>query len=364
MRSGKTSGTWIIYSLTVAAMAAAGQTPVEQNPAAPAAAQHVASVNASSSNEPPPYWAFAINPPTDAAAPAKAPDATPRHVPGSTTAFTAAQVSDMFRPPDWHSADHPPMPEIVSRGRAPDVFACGYCHLPNGQGRPENSSLAGLPEAYIVQQLADFKSGLRKSSEPRHAPTSAMIAYETKANQKEIQAAAEYFSALKPRPWIRVVETDTVPRTHVSGWMLVADDLTKNDSANDNPTKNNGGGTEPIGTRIVETPENLERTELRDDHSGFIAYVPVGSIRKGEALVSGNSSKTLQCATCHGRDLKGKGKAPRLAGRSPSYLVRQLYDIQHGARAGVAVRQMKPAIAGLTVDDMAAIAAYIGSLNP
>lgn len=336
-------------------MAAAGQTPVAQTPSVPDSAQHITGANAPPSNEPLPYWAYAINLPSDAAAaPAKTPDTTLRHVPGSTATFTDAQVSDMFRPPDWHSADHPPMPEIVSRGRTPDVFACGYCHLPNGQGRPENSSLAGLSEAYIVQQLADFKSGLRKSSEPRHAPTSAMITYETKANQKEIQAAAEYFSTLNPRPWIRVVETDTVPRTHVSGWMLVADDSTKND----------GGGTEPIGARIVETPENLERTELRDDHSGFIAYVPVGSIRKGEALVSGNSSKTLQCATCHGRDLKGKGKAPRLAGRSPSYIVRQLYDIQHGARAGVAVRQMKPAIAGLTVDDMAAIAAYIASLNP
>lgn len=330
-------------------MAAAARIPAAQIPA-----QHIAGPNAGPLREAPPDWAYAINPPTDAAAaPAKAPDTTLRHVPGSAAAFTDAQVSDMFSPPDWHSADHPPMPEIVSRGRTPDVFACGYCHLPNGQGRPENSSLSGLPEAYIVQQLADFKSGLRKSSDPRHAPTSAMIAYETKANQKEIRAAAEYFSALKPRPWIRVVETDTVPRTHVSGWMLVADS-----------TEIDAGATEPIGARIIETPENLERTELRDDHSGFIAYVPVGSIRKGEALVSGNSSKTLQCATCHGRDLKGKGKAPRLAGRSPSYLVRQLYDIQHGARAGVAVRQMKPAIAGLTVDDMAAIAAYIGSLNP
>jgi len=275
-------------------------------------------------------------------------------VPGSTAVFTDAQVKDMFNPPDWHPNDHPLMPAVVSRGRAPDVFACGYCHLPNGQGKPENASLAGLPAAYIVQQLADFKNGLRKSSEPRHAPTSSMITYETKATQQEIRAAAEYFSSLQPQPWIRVVETDTVPRMHVAGWMLVADDSTKND----------GGGTEPIGARIVETPENLERTELRDDHSGFIAYVPVGSIRRGEALVSGNSSKALRCATCHGRDLKGLGKVPALAGRSPSYIVRQLYDIQHGTRSGAAVQRMKPAISTLTVDDMAAIAAYTASLKP
>jgi len=305
--------------------------------------------------ESPPYWAYVVNPPAGAAAvPAKTPDTTPRHVPGSTAAFTLAQTTDLFAPPDWHPTDHPAMPEIVSRGRAPDVFACGYCHLPNGQGRPENSSLTGLPAAYIIQQLADFKSGLRKSSEPKHGPTSAMIAYETKANEREIQAAAEYFFALKPRPWIRVVETDTVPKTHVAGWMLVATE----------PAENGPAEMEPIGERIIETPENLERTELRDDHSGFVAYVPVGSIKRGKALTTANPNKTLRCAACHGNDLRGLANVPALAGRSPSYIVRQLYDIQNGARAGVAVQKMKPAIAKLTVDDMAAIAAYAASLKP
>lgn len=305
---------------------------------------------AQSLQAPPPGWAYAINPPADGAtASSKAPDATPRHVPESDAAFTEAQTRDFFNPPDWHPADHPAMPDIVSHGRPPEVFACGYCHLPNGQGRPENSSLAGLPAAYIVQQLADFKRGLRKSSEPRHAPTTAMITNETKANQKEIWAAAEYFSALKPRPWIRVIETNTVPKTHVAGWMLVPSD---------------GGEKEPIGERIVETPENLERTELRDDHSGFIAYVPVGSIKRGEMLAARGANRALRCATCHGRDLKGSNNVPRLAGRSPSYMVRQLYDMQHGSRAGGATNRMKPVVANLSIEDMVAIAAYVASLNP
>jgi cytochrome c553 len=316
---------------------------------APQAQNQLANPKAPSLREPP-YWAFAIKPADIASdAPQKPPDTTPRHVPKSEAAFTLAQTTDLFTPPDWHPEDHPAMPEIVSHGRSPEVFACGYCHLPNGQGRPENSSLAGLPAAYIVQQLADFKNGLRKSSDPRHGPTAAMIKYETKANEKEIQAAAEYFSALKPRPWIRVVEADTVPKTQVGGWMLVVSE---------------GGETEPIGERIIETPENLERTELRDDHSGFVAYVPVGSIKKGEVLVTGGSSKALRCATCHGTGLRGKDKVPPLAGRSPSYIVRQLYDIQSGARTGVAVHPMKPVVTKLTIDDMAAIAAYTASLNP
>ena len=299
----------------------------------------------------PPYWAYVVDPPYNPSTePAKPPDTTPRHVPDSTAAFTLAQIGDLFTPPDWHGADHPPMPAIVAHGRKPRVYACGYCHLPNGQGRPENASLAGLSTSYIVRQIADFRNGLRKSSEPKHGPTSAMIALAENANAQEIQAAAEYFSALKPRPWIRVVETDTVPKTHIAGWMLVVTDESDK---------------EPIGKRIIETPENLERTELRDDHSGFIAYVPVGSLEKGKELVkTGGGGRTVACGTCHGPELKGLGQAPRLAGRSPSYLVRQLYDIQSGTRHGTAIQKMKPTIAKLTIDDMIAIAAYTASLKP
>ena len=334
------SGRWISCLLTVVWMASAWQSPVAENPNA--------GTKAASAHEPPPDWAYVVNPPAEPSDALKTPDPTPLHVPDSQAAFTRAQTQNFFQPPDWHPADHQAMPEIVWRGREPDVYACGYCHLPNGQGRPENSSLAGLPVAYVVEQLAEFKSGLRRSSEPRHGPTSAMIAYETKATEKEIEAAAEYFSALRPRPWIRVVETDTVPKTHVEGWMLVASE---------------SGETEAIGGRIIETPENLERTELRDDHSGFVAYVPLGSIKRGEALANG-SGEALRCATCHGRDLRGKGKVPPLAGRSPSYLVRQLYDMRTGARGGATVHDMKPVVKKLTIDDMAALAAYMASLKP
>lgn len=302
-------------------------------------------------HEPPPYWAYAVDPPTSGSdARAKPADETPRHVPGSVAAFTLTQIHDFFNAPDWHPAGHPAMPEVVGHGRKPDVIACGYCHLPNGQGRPENSSLAGLPSGYISQQMADFKSGLRKSSERRHLPAAMMIARETKANDKETQDAAEYFSGLKPKPWIRIVETRMVPKTHVAGWMLVVSETSE---------------MELIGQRIIETPENLEQTEMRDDASGFIAYVPVGSIKKGKALVTtGSAGKTIPCATCHGADFKGKENVPSIAGRSPSYIVRQLYDIRSGARAGAATQLMKPAVAQLTLEDMVSIAAYTSSLHP
>jgi cytochrome c553 len=301
--------------------------------------------------EPPPYWAYAVNPPAPPSDDsAKSDDATPLHVPGSKISFTHSQVNNRFYVPDWHPSSHPPMPAIVAHGRQPDVYACAYCHLPNGQGRPENSSLAGLPAAYIVQQLADFKSGARKSSDPDLKPVANMVANETKATDAEIQIAANYFAALKPKRWIRVIEAKFVPKTHVAGWMLVVSTPHEMES---------------IGDRIIETPENLERTELRDDSSGFIAYVPPGSLKRGKTLVTtGANGKTIACSTCHGPNLRGLKNVPSIAGRSPSYIVRQLYDMQSGARAGVNFPQMKPVVASLSIYDIIDIAAYTSSLDP
>jgi len=247
-----------------------------------------------------PAWAFANNPPGPKPA-MPADDGTARHVAGSTVGLTQAQVRDAFNVPDWHPDNHPAAPDIVMHGRKPAVISCGYCHLPNGQGRPENAGLAGLPAAYIVQQIADFRGGTRVSSDPRLVPPGLMDNIAKAATDEEVRAAADYFAGLAPKPWIRVVEAATVPRTHVAGYMLVPDD---------------GVATEPIGQRIVETPENVAETELRDSGSGFVAYVPPGSIARGETLVKTGGGKTTPCGACHGADLKGLGPVPRLAGRT------------------------------------------------
>jgi cytochrome c553 len=273
-----------------------------------------------------------------------------RRVLRSTAAYSVTQLRDRFITPVWHPTDHPPLPEIVALGRKPNVFACGFCHRADGPGGPENSSLAGLPAAYFLQQMADYKSGARSSSVPKRGPVALMISLSKDITAAEVEAAAAYFSALKPRSNIRVIETDAVPKTFVAGWFLAA---------------SNTGEKEPIGQRIIEVPEDLEQFENRDPRSQFIAYAPIGSIAKGAALVStGGAGKTLQCAICHGPDLKGLGGIPPIVGRSPSYVVRQLYDIQNGARAGVAAQLMKATVANLTADDMLSIAAYLASRTP
>ena len=302
-----------------------------------------------------PPWAYgfpspagatpAVPPPPAASAPA--PDVTPRQLPGSSGSFTLAQIRDGFGPADWFPGDHPAMPDVVAHGKRPDVRACSLCHYPNGKGRPENAGVSGLPVAYFVQTMADFKADARKSADTRKGNTNLMIAYAKAMTDDEVKAAAEYFAAMKWTPWIKVVEARTVPRTRIAGGMFL---------------KLDGTETEPIDARIIEVPDDTERTEtLRDPRSGFTAYVPVGSIKKGEDLVTTGGGKTTRCAVCHGADLKGLGPVPGIAGRSPSYTVRQLFDTQRGTRKGVWADLMKPVVVNLTNEDMLAIAAYTAS---
>lgn len=300
----------------------------------------------------PPAWAYGVAP--AAAAPggqrggnvAPQDDGSPKHLDGSAQAFTLAQLRDGFNVADWYPGDHPAAPDIVMKGRSPAARACGLCHYPNGKGRPENAGISGLPVAYFAQQLADFKRDVRKSAETRKANTNTMIAIAKAMTDDEIKASAEYFAAMPWTPWIRVVETTTVPKTRLAGGLFIPLDGTE---------------TEPIGARIIEVPEHPDRTDLRDARSGFIAYVPVGSLKSGEALVKTGAGRTTGCAVCHGPDLNGLGPVPGIAGRSPSYQVRQLYDMKVGTRKGVWSDLMKAVVANLTDDDMAAIAAYLAS---
>jgi cytochrome c553 len=303
-----------------------------------------------------PAWAYGVAPDDPvpvpkppAAQPAaspRTPDTSLKTIPGSTQQFTLAHIRDYWDVGDWFPDDHPPMPTVVVHGRQPHVRGCAMCHMPNGKGRPENAPVAGQPYAYIVQQLTDFKQGLRASSDPRKANTAQMIEAAADMTDDEIKDAATYFASMKWTKWITVRESATVPKTRLGGNVFL-------------PLP--GSDTEPIGNRIVEAPEDVTRFELRDPHSGFIAYVPPGSLQKGAALVASGVGKTVPCGVCHGPDLHGLGPVPAIAGRSPSYLMRQLWDIKQGTRKGVWSPLMKPVVENLTQEDMLAIVAYVAS---
>jgi cytochrome c553 len=123
-------------------------------------------------------------------------------------------------------------------------------------------------------------------------------------------------------------------------------------------------GTEPIGSRIVALPEDEEAALNRDPKSRFVAYVPTGSVAKGEALVATGDGKTTKCAICHGATLTGLGVAPPIAGRHANYIVRQLCFFQDGSRSEPSATLMQGVVQNLSVDDMVAIAAFLASREP
>jgi len=293
-----------------------------------------------------PAWAFLWDPTVQVPTPTD----TPNTLPGSSAAFSWKQARDLFAALDWHPDTHPAMPDIVANGRKPEIRACGACHRVEGTGGPENASLAGLPVAYFVQQIADFKSGARVMSGPQRLSTQVMLASVKSMTDADILAAAEYFTALKRKPIIKVVETETIPKTGASRLFYV---------------RSPDGGVEPLGQRIVEMPDDVNQFELRDPRATFTAYVPVGSLAKGETLAkTGGSGLTATCTLCHGPDLKGVDAIPGIAGRSPTYIMRQLYEFQHGSRSGAASAPMKQTVEKLSQDDMIALAAYVSSLDP
>ncbi len=272
---------------------------------------------------------------------------TAQSLAGSEAHFTEAQLHDLGNLVDWWPQRHPRPPQAVVRGRAPGINACGFCHMPSGQGRPENATLAGLPKDYIIRQMAAFAGGTRHGAQPGWLPSIKMVEVAQHALPAEIAAAAAYFSARRFVPHTRIVETATVATSRARAFTWVGDSV---------------GSTEPLGSRIIETPVSFERFEKRDPTVEYTAFVPPGSIARGRVLARGGSG-IQPCATCHGARLAG-AIGPPLAGRSPSYIVRQLRAFRDGARSGPEAAPMVAVAAGMTPETMIALAAYAGALKP
>ncbi len=288
-----------------------------------------------------PAWAFPV---ADKEQPKVEESSEPRKMPGSAKAYTPEQIDDLSNPPIWYPDEVGNPPSIVQKGTPPNALACGSCHLMSGQGHPESADIAGMPADYLIKQMANFKSGVRKD-------TARMNGIAKAVSDEDVKSASEWFASRKPKTWVKVQEVDILPKSYVSvkGRMRL---VLPN------------GGTEAIGNRIVELPDDPMRATSRDPHSGFTAYVPKGSVAKGAALASSGIGKTISCEICHGAGLKGLGDVPRLAGLHPIYIVRQLSNFQTGVSAGTSSALMKRVVSNLTEDDMIALAAYAASLQP
>src|SRR5262249_22450220 len=293
-----------------------------------------------------------------------------RTVSGSKLQFSLKEIRTVTNPNtggqigDWSPDDHGPIPDVVRYGpkaMGKNGRPCATCHLADGAGRPENASPAGLPEGYIVRQLNDFKNDLRHSSDPRKGNSNTMVMLAKAMSNEEMRAAAEYFAAVKWRPHVQVIETHLVSKTRIQGELFI-------------PTAKEL--TEPIDNRIIEVPADVEANQtLRNSRGTWIAYVPIGAIQKGKDLVTLGGmkivngqivqGKTTPCGTCHGIDLMGvPPDVPPLAGRSPSYMAREIFDIQQGARNGSNsnVQLMRMVVGKLEPEDIINITAYLASL--
>ena len=335
----------------------------------------VAAIQAQSEGEP--LWAYAWStqpkpgdkanpqaPPTRSLRPNEDPQeqTKARSVNGSSASYSLVDIRDGHNVIDWFPGDHPAMPPIIKNGPASlgeTARGCGSCHLPNGKGRPENAPVSGQPVGYFIQQLRDFAAGRRASADPRKPNTVTMANLARSMTEDEMLQAAQYFAAIRWTPWIRVVEADRIPEMHLEeGNMYIT---------------HGKEPTEALAGRIVETPEDAyEANMVRNPRSGWVAYVPVGSLAKGKRLVEEGEvvvngkpvRKTFACAGCHGADLNGVGDTPAIASRSPSYMMRQLYDFKRGTRNGVYSDIMKPVVEKLNNDEMTAIVGYLASIKP
>ncbi len=248
---------------------------------------------------------------------------------------------------------YPPMPASIAHGRPPVVPACGFCHYADGSGAPENAMLAGLSPAYILAQVADFRSGARRSAWAPYIPGDMMVRVADSATAPEVQDAIEYFAKLKPRRMVQVVERAQIPRPRNIGGRYALDPR---------------GGTEPLGVRLldVELEDGPPAAGVR--HVRYVTWVPLGSIARGRALATMGrtvgAAVTPACTSCHGPELRGVGDVPPLAGRFPSYLLRQLLAFRTDTRRAPAAAPMRAVAATLSLEDMIAAAAYAATLNP
>jgi len=346
---------WMIGCSALIA-AAHAQTPA---PSKPAAAKPIAAQPAAEPKLPYPDWLFPVDdetlraakrpPPKEPKEPPKLDDVELLTIPDSDQKFTLARINDHFNAPDWNPAGHGPMPDIVAKGRKPKVIACAFCHTPTGQGRPENSALAGLPEAYIKEQLEAFRSGQRPPVGPAiYAPSQGMQAVAAALTDQEIDESARYFAQQKLARRHYVVEGINIPRAEAAAWVYKEVD-----------------GTEDLGERLVEVAPDITRHERRDPKMQYTVYAPPGSLMRGKLLATtGDKGKTPICSTCHLSKLEGTDKIPPIAGRSPTYLLRQLIAFKNGTRRNEAAKQMDAVVEKLELEDMIALAAYVGSLYP
>lgn len=276
----------------------------------------------------PPEWLY---PQPLGPAPVRPAPETPQTLPGSAITLVFADLRNGKRAVDWFPVAADPVPDIVMNAVPPAIYACGFCHLPRGQGRPENASVAGLSADYIIAQTMAIRAGTRRAA--GWLPTQGMHDAVQSASPEQIAAAAAWFSRQPFESRVKVVESATVPAIAPLGFIWAV----------------RPGSPEPIAGRIIEVPDDEHVFEKRDPRSTFTAYVPPGSIARGRVVAA-----ELGCIECHAEMMNGWGP-----GRSPSYILRQLLAFKSRARSGESAEPMQAVVDQLDLAQMVAVTAWM-----
>lgn len=237
----------------------------------------------------------------------------------------------------------PAMPLAVATGKP---LPCLQCHLANGGSHPESAAIAGMSANYIIEQVHAFRDGERVDTR-----TGRMVQAAKLISEKDLKEAAEYYAAIGPdrQKWLKTVVGTEVPKGPApfgdGGFRYHAPE----------------GGMEPLPvSKVIETAEDDDLVRARDQiDGGFVQYVRPEDMELGEKIAADG-----KCGTCHGEGFKGKGDVPRLAGQHSVYLIRQLKDIQTGARKDKNVAVMKSIADKLSDREIVAVSAYVASKTP
>ena len=253
-----------------------------------------------------------------------------------------------YGPADWYPDDHPPMPEIVARGRESDKLRA-VRPLPLSERTGQARERSGRRPARRVHPAA--AGGVQE----RHA-----------AERRPEEGQHQRNDSDRPAPDRRRDEGGRPSISRPSSGGHGSRSSRPRPCRRRSPGMNGlflpqpGNETEPLGKRILEVPENpdVHRAGARP----AIGHARLRARRQHQARrgdrhdgrrEDGGSARSATAPIC-------RASAPfhRIADRQTSYIARQLYDYQAGTRESPL---MKPVVAKLTEDDMIAIAAYLGS---
>lgn len=264
--------------------------------------------------------------------------------------------------------------DIYKNGSGDSVMACIACHGEKGEGMSTNPRLAGQFPRETIKQLKYYKNGDRKDD--MMAPIAAAM------TDEQMSAVAAYVAAID-----NVAPPALTPAD--PGATLV-------NSCNKCHGVD-GVGTNPMFARLGAQSEEYLVTQLKEFRSGtrggkeakvfmysvakklsdqdivslahFYSVKPAGAPLPGNADViaageliykNGVGDTVMACYACHGEKADGFSLNPRLAGQFPRETIKQMANYKTADRKD---DMMAPIAAGLSDEQVKAVAAYLSSLQ-